>query len=67
MTQPTISHHLDVLKRFGLVTSRKVGKLVYYATDHERVVRCCSRLSARFECPAETETSQALNEKGETT
>ena len=57
MSQPTISHHLDVLKRFGLVTSRKVGKLVYYATDRERVVRCCGRLRARFECPTETQAS----------
>ena len=51
MSQPTISHHLDVLKRLGLVTHRKEGKLVYYATDRERVARCCGRLTARFECP----------------
>ena len=67
MSQPTISHHLDVLKRFGLVTSRKVGKQVYYATDRERVVRCCGRLAARFECPTESDSSQILNEQGETT
>jgi len=54
VSQPTVSHHLDVLKRLGLVTSRKEGKLVYYATDRERVVRCCGRLMARFECPDET-------------
>jgi len=66
MSQPTISHHLDVLKRFGLVTSRKAGKLVYYATDHERVVRCCGRLAARFESPPEAENSQAFSEEGET-
>lgn len=56
MSQPTISHHLDVLKRLGLLTSRKVGKSVYYATDREQVVRCCGRLAARFECPPENET-----------
>jgi DNA-binding transcriptional ArsR family regulator len=67
VSQPTVSHHLDVLKRLGLVTSRKAGKLVYYATDRERVVRCCGRLTARFECSTETETSQVLNEQGETT
>jgi DNA-binding transcriptional ArsR family regulator len=65
-SQPTISHHLDVLKRFGLVTSRKVGKLAYYSTDRERVVRCCGRLAARFECPTESESSQFLSEEGET-
>jgi DNA-binding transcriptional ArsR family regulator len=67
VSQPTISHHLDVLKRFGLVTSRKMGKLVYYATDRERVVRCCGRLTARFEGPTESETAQILDEQGETT
>jgi ArsR family transcriptional regulator len=66
MSQPTISHHLDVLKRFGLVTSRKEGKLVYYATDRERVGRCCGRLTAKFECPTETESPKILNEQGET-
>ena len=65
MSQPTISHHLDVLKRFGLVTSRKEGKQVYYATNRERVVRCCGRLASRFECPAETDNPSL--EQGEVT
>jgi len=66
MSQPTISHHLVVLKRFGLVTSRKEGKLVYYATDRQRVVRCCGHLTARFERPTETESSSILHKQGET-
>ena len=49
MSQPTISHHLNVLRQFNLVTSRKEGKLVYYATNRDRVVECCGRLSARFD------------------
>jgi DNA-binding transcriptional ArsR family regulator len=36
MTQPTISHHLSVLKQMRLMTARKQGKLVY----------CCSRRRA---------------------
>jgi ArsR family transcriptional regulator len=48
MSQPTISHHLDVLKRFGLVTSRRDGKQVYYATNREQVVQCCGRLMGRY-------------------
>jgi DNA-binding transcriptional ArsR family regulator len=48
ISQPTVSHHLDVLKRFGLLTSHKDGKQVFYATDLERVVRCCGRLMGRF-------------------
>jgi ArsR family transcriptional regulator len=49
MSQPTISHHLSILKQFKLVTSRKEGKQVYYAVDHDNVVECCGRLMAKFE------------------
>jgi ArsR family transcriptional regulator len=49
MTQPTISHHLSILKRLRLVTSRKVGKLVYYSLNHDNVVFCCGQLMAKFE------------------
>lgn len=49
MSQPTISHHLSILRQFKLVTSRKDGKQVYYAINHDNVVRCCGQLMARFE------------------
>lgn len=29
-TQPTISHHLQVLKNCNLVDTRKEGKMIYY-------------------------------------
>lgn len=48
-TQPTISHHLSILKRLKLVTSRKVGKLVYYSLNRENVVFCCGQLMAKFD------------------
>jgi ArsR family transcriptional regulator len=49
MSQPTISHHLGVLRQFNLVTSRKDGKQVYYAINRDNVVACCGMLMARFE------------------
>jgi ArsR family transcriptional regulator len=49
MSQPTISHHLNVLKQFGLVTGRKEGKQVFYAINRDNVVECCGRLIAKFE------------------
>ena len=49
LSQPTISHHLDFLNRYGLLTSRKEGKQVYYVTDQEKVVQCCGLLMAKFE------------------
>ena len=48
MSQPTISHHLSILKQFNLVTSRKEGKQVYYAINRENVIECCDRLFAKF-------------------
>ena len=49
MSQPTISHHLSVLKQFKLVTSRKEGKQVFYTVNHDNVIECCGRLMAKFE------------------
>ena len=49
MSQPTISHHLSILKQFNLVTSRKEGKQVFYAINQENVVECCGQLIAKFE------------------
>jgi DNA-binding transcriptional ArsR family regulator len=49
MTQPTISHHLSVLKQFKLVTSRKEGKLVFYDINRDNLVECCGMLMAKFD------------------
>ena len=48
MSQPTISHHLGILKNLGLVSSRKEGRQVYYAINQENVVECCGMLMAKF-------------------
>jgi ArsR family transcriptional regulator len=49
MSQPTISHHLGVLKQFNLVTSRKEGKLVFYDINRDNLVECCGMLMAKFD------------------
>ncbi len=49
MSQPTISHHLNVLKQFSLVTSRKEGKQVFYTINRGNVVECCGQLIAKFD------------------
>jgi ArsR family transcriptional regulator len=49
MSQPSISHHLGVLKQFNLVTSRKDGKQVYYTVNRDNVVSCCGQLMAKFD------------------
>ncbi len=56
VSQPTISHHLNILRQFGLVTSRKEGKQVYYSINRDNVVDCCGRLVAKFETEEACET-----------
>ena len=37
MTQPTISHHIKVLRQTGLIKYRRDGKVVYYSLDDGHV------------------------------
>ena len=39
VTQPTISHHLKVLREAGLVTSERRGSWVYYRVVPEALER----------------------------
>lgn len=47
-SQPTISHHLKILKQEGLVTSRRAGKEILYGLNKENVEECCGMLFAKF-------------------
>jgi DNA-binding transcriptional ArsR family regulator len=47
-SQPTISHHLKILKHEGLVNSRRAGKEILYSLDAENVEECCGILWAKF-------------------
>ena len=49
LSQPTVSHHLSILKQYKLVTSHKKGKQVFYRINRENLVECCGLLMARFE------------------
>jgi len=49
MSQPTISHHLGILKEFGLVSSRREGKHVFYVLERENVIECCGKLFAKLD------------------
>lgn len=49
MSQPTISHHLAVLRQLNLVTARKAGKQVFYAINRDVVVECCGVLMTQFD------------------
>ncbi len=49
ITQPSISHHLDMLKRAGLVTSEKRGQRVHYHFDDRVMVECCGKQFKLFD------------------
>ena len=41
LSQPTISHHLGLLKQADLLTSVKKGKEVYYSLNKKMISSCC--------------------------
>ena len=44
LTQPTISHHLGLLRRAGVVLARREGKQVYYTANQCCLDTCTRRL-----------------------
>ena len=49
VTQPTVSHHLAILREAGLVDVCEEGKQTYYRLNQERITACCGRLQANFQ------------------
>jgi ArsR family transcriptional regulator len=56
VTQPTVSHHLAVLRDADLVRFREDGRQTFYTLNQERVVECCGRIMLRF-APEQAATS----------
>ncbi len=48
VSQPTVSHHLAVLRDAGLVHTRREGKQIYYALNQDAVATCCGMLMQNF-------------------
>ena len=61
VTQPTVSHHLAVLREAGLVKVREEGKQTFYTLNQDRMVACCGQLMIKF--APETETTEAVKLK----
>ena len=58
LSQPTISHHLAILRDAGLVTIREEGKQTFYTLNQERIAYCCGQLMVKF--APEEETTQLV-------
>ena len=59
-SQPTISHHLAILRDAGLVNIREEGKQTFYTLNQERIAYCCGQLMVKF-APEEQSTQVVLD------
>jgi ArsR family transcriptional regulator len=53
-SQPTISHHLAILRDAGLVESREEGKQTFYTLNQDRIAVCCGQIMLKFAPESET-------------
>jgi len=58
VSQPTVSHHLAILREAGLVDAREDGKQTFYSLNQERVAVCCGQLMIKF--APETEAAESI-------
>lgn len=47
-TQPTISHHLAILRDANLVKIREEGKQTFYSLNQEYIAVCCGQIMVKF-------------------
>jgi DNA-binding transcriptional ArsR family regulator len=48
VSQPTVSHHLAILREAGLVNIREEGKQTFYTLNQENISFCCGQLMIKF-------------------
>jgi ArsR family transcriptional regulator len=48
VTQPTVSHHLAILREAGLVEVREDGKQTFYRLNQNQITVCCGELRTTF-------------------
>ncbi|GJM40967.1 MAG: hypothetical protein DHS20C20_12490 [Ardenticatenaceae bacterium] len=48
VSQPTVSHHLAILRDAGLVHTRREGKQIFYSLNQAAVAICCGTLMQKF-------------------
>ena len=63
VSQPTVSHHLAVLREAGLVHVRREGKQIFYSLNQDEVVDCCGRIMRVF-APERMNGQQSVDAPG---
>lgn len=61
VSQPTVSHHLAVLRDADLVTAEREGRETFYSLNQERITVCCGQLMRAF-APQESITHKVERE-----
>lgn len=59
VAQPTVSHHLAILREAGLVSVREEGRQTFYTLNQDKVVDCCGQLMSAF-APEQKATHQFI-------
>ena len=59
VTQPTVSHHLAILRDAGLVNIREEGKQTFYTLNQENIAVCCGQIMLKF-APEEKATEAVI-------
>jgi ArsR family transcriptional regulator len=59
VTQPTVSHHLAILRDAGLVNIREEGKQTFYTLNQENIAFCCGQIMLKF-TPEEKATEAVI-------
>ena len=54
VSQPTVSHHLAILREAGLVDVREEGKQTFYTLNQERIAVCCGQIMLKFAPESQT-------------
>ena len=48
VTQPTVSHHLKILRQAGLVRVKRRGKEIFYILNQDRLAQGCCQVAESF-------------------
>jgi ArsR family transcriptional regulator len=59
VSQPTVSHHLAILREAGLVNAREEGKQTFYTLNQESIAVCCGQIMLKF-APEEEATEAVI-------
>ena len=63
VSQPTVSHHLAILREADLVNVREEGKQTFYALNQEHLAVCCGQLMIKF--APETQATEVVKKSME--